>query len=149
MPRDFALARLEPRPLCWNLYDTPEAAAADLERANASAARMGEPPWQPMTYDTFAQAKRDHYLGAGRNPLNEITAEAYDEALNVLPPLRWERRDGVERFLMREMLDGSVTEQYAQLNGRFWSRRADARDPETWITAAEIVRHIEQETTHG
>lgn len=149
MALDFALARLEPRPICWNLYDTAEAAEADLERANASAARMGEPPWQPMAYDVFAQAKRDHYLGAGRNPLIEVTAERYDEMLNVLPPVHWQQADGVVRFCMSELLDGSITEQFARHGDRYWCRRVDVRDRATWITAAEIVRHIEQETTNG
>ena len=151
MALDFALARLEPRPICWNLYDTAEAAEADLERANASAERCGESPYQPMPYTEFAAAKRRHYLAPEVNPLTEITEARYFEMLEMLPPLRWEHAEGVERFLMCEMLDGTITEQFARQNGRFWSRRADARDRETWITGAEIARHLAQMegATHG
>lgn len=149
MPNDFTLARLAPRPLCWNLYDTAEAALADLERANASAAQHGEPEYRPMTYSEFAAAKRRHYLAPEENPLTEITEGRYFEMLEVLPPMHWEHADGVERFLMSEMLDGSITEQFARQNGRFWTRRADARDRETWITGAEIARHLAQEQANG
>lgn len=145
MPHDFALARLAPVPICWNLYDTAEQAQADLERANASAARHCEPRYALMTYAEFAAAKRRHYLAPEANPLTEITAERYHDALNVLPPMCWEQRDGVERFMLCELLDGTITDQYAQQNGRFWTRRVDSRDRETWITAAEIVRHLAQE----
>lgn len=82
------------------------------------------------------------------NTLTEITAERFDEMLNILPPLFWRLTDAFdqkinripETFCMSEMLTGSLTSQFAALDGRYFERTVDALDRSTWITGEEIDR---------
>jgi hypothetical protein len=132
---DIVLAQLEPNPTIWNFYPTIEAAAAAAPEVNA---REGA-DYHPMTYDEFEAAHNAHWLAGG---LQEITAEQWHEALNVLPPMRWEHKDGVERFCMSEMLTGSITAQYAEFCGRYFMRNVNVADRSTYITGAEVVAFI-------
>lgn len=131
---DFVLAQIRPRPSVWNFYKTMEAAADAAPEINARESAS----YQPMTYDDYAKA-HDAFWLAG--PLVEIDAEKWDEMLGVLPPMRWEHKDGVERFLISEMLAGNITSQFAKLGKRYFTRNANAVDRSTWITAAEILKH--------
>lgn len=51
----------------------------------------------------------------------EIDAERFHYALNVLPPCRWSLYSGVELFHISERLSGSLVAWYAHLDGRYWS----------------------------
>ena len=137
---DFVLAQLEPSPQVWNFYSSLEAAEAAAPAVNA---REGT-AYQPMTYAQYEAGHNAHYLAG---PLLEITEEQWDEALNCLPPMRWEHRDGVERFLMVEMLSGSITAQYARLGSRYFVRNVDAADSSTFITGAECWALMEGSST--
>ena len=58
----------------------------------------------------FYAAERKKMLS---DPLKRITEEEYWDALEVLPPLRYERLDGgCERFCMREFYTNTYTTQY-------------------------------------
>lgn len=131
---DFVLAQLSPRPSVWNFYKTMEDAAAAAPEINARESAS----YQPMTYDDYAKAHDAFYLA---DPLVEIDAAKWWEMLEVLPPMRWEHKDGVERFLISEMLAGSITSQFAKLGERYFTRNVNAADRSTWITAAEILKH--------
>lgn len=51
----------------------------------------------------------------------EITENDYITALEVLPPYRWEKLQGVESFRMSERYDGNMTHIYARSpDGRYW-----------------------------
>lgn len=138
LEREFVLASTSPVPRVWNFYPTLEAAQAAAPVVNAdNAARYPGmyPDYEPMSYDAFAAAQRGHYLD---KPITEVTAERWDEMLNVLPPMHWERADGVERFVMSEAIDGLFNEQYARCDDRYFSAVVNRRDRSTWLTRAKI-----------
>lgn len=87
--------------------------------------------YEIMTYGEYVQTQRDYYLN---KPLTEITAEQYDDMLNVLPPLKWCTIGNVEMFCMSEMLTGYYTSQYMYnlVNGKYYHKIVDIRDQSTW-----------------
>lgn len=86
--------------------------------------------YEIMTFDEFLEAERNSLLGG---ELIEISEEEFQDALNVLPPLKWCNIDGVEMFCMCEMLTGSYTAQYARKNDKYYTKTVDVRDSKTWI----------------
>lgn len=85
--------------------------------------------------DTYVDARERKYLD---DPIVEIEAASFDQALNCLPPLDWRREAGVERFCLSEFTDGRITRQYARLGDRYFSRSVRFRDPSTYLTAESI-----------
>jgi len=85
-----------------------------------------------MTRDEFQKAQREHFLS---RELEEISLEAYDDALNALPPVFWTRHGGVELFCFREFYRDTYTYQYAKdlASGKCYKKLVDARDKSTWI----------------
>lgn len=83
-----------------------------------------------MTWDEFYRFKRNHYL---TGEVTEISLDDYDNALCILPPLKWCQRDGVEEFLMSEFYTDSFTTQYAIKNGKYYKAMVDAMDERTWL----------------
>ena len=83
-----------------------------------------------MTWDEFLKRQRDHLLS---DEPTEITEEDYNDALNVLPPLKWCTKKGVEMFCMCEMYTGSYTTQYARYCGRYYCKMVDCKDESTWL----------------
>lgn len=65
----------------------------------------------------------------------EITADKFNEMLDVLPPLKWCTIDGIEMFCMSEMYTGTYTNQYAhdKSSGKYYTKMVDACDKSTWI----------------
>lgn len=61
----------------------------------------------------------------------EITADDYDEALNVLPPERWQRINGTAIFRMCEYLCGNITAHYVEINGRYFQAFKPAIDDQS------------------
>lgn len=96
-----------------------------------------------MTLDAFVAAREAGYLST---PIAEITEERYGDALDCLPPLAYERRDGVARFCMSEFTDGAVTQQYAQMGKRFFTKPVRFRDVSTYLTAESITAALEAGT---
>ena len=82
------------------------------------------------TFEEFEKLQREYYIN---KPLHEISEEEYNDALNVLPPLKWCTISGVEEFLMSEFYTGVYTTQYAKYNGRYYCKIVDAYDQTTWI----------------
>lgn len=83
-----------------------------------------------MTFGQFLQCQR--YAMIDR-PVIEITAEKFDEMLNILPPLKWCTIRGVEMFCMREMYTGTYTDQYARIGEKYYTALVDIYDQSTWI----------------
>ena len=74
-------------------------------------------------------------------PLRKITESQFFYALEVLPPMRWVRENGLETFCMMEYTCGFVTAQYAcraSLRGHgpkeYFCKNVDIIKPETFIT---------------
>ena len=90
-----------------------------------------------MTYAEFARMEREELLG---QPMQEIDETTYREMFDILPPMKWCTRDGVEMFCMCEMYTGSYTNQYAHdlKSGKFYTKLVDVRDTSTWIN--EILK---------
>lgn len=85
-----------------------------------------------MTFGEFEKLQREKLLAGVPE---EITEERFEEMLNVLPPIKWTRRDGVEMFCMSEMWTGSYTNQYAHdhYSGKYYCKMVDCLDESTWI----------------
>lgn len=87
---------------------------------------------QVITFDEFEKKQRKKLLS---DKLTEITAEKFEDAFEVLPPLCWCTLDGVEMFCMSEMYSGTYTTQYAHdhRTGKYYSKMVDSEDKSTWI----------------
>jgi uncharacterized protein (DUF885 family) len=85
-----------------------------------------------MSYEQFKEAERKHLLNG---ELTEVTADQFDDALNVLPPICWTTHNNVEMFCMCEMYTGSYTSQYAhdKRTGKYYTKLVDCKDRSTWI----------------
>jgi len=83
---------------------------------------VGSPEFQIMPLDDalpiMEEAKKSKYCGDWR----EITEEKWWDALEVLPPEKWQTVRGVEIFRMCEYLSGNITAHYARLRGKFFVR---------------------------
>lgn len=92
--------------------------------------------YQIMPWKEFYAAEREKILA---NPVQRITEALYREALETLPPLRYEHfADGWERFCLREFYTGSYTQQYFHSKEGWFCRMVDFFDPSTWITLDEV-----------
>lgn len=125
--KEYVLATLNP-PRIFNFYHTEASALAHMARAASTAAIFGPEPYTAMTYEAYKTAERHFYLDT---PAQEIDENAYDYALNVLPPLHYGRHNGVVGFLMSEFWSGPYTHQYAAAGGRYYCKMVDATDPTT------------------
>lgn len=85
-----------------------------------------------MSYTAFMHHTKKHLLDG---KLTEVTEEKFNDALNVLPPLHWTTRNGVEMFCMSEMYIYTLTTQYAHdhRTGKYYSAMVDVKDERTWI----------------
>lgn len=108
--------------------DYPE--RADYWRIQAEKHRTAK--FEIMSFDKFRAMQREKLLAG--EPI-EVTAEAWNDALDVLPPAKWTTVDGVEEFCMSERYTASYTTQYAHdhTTGKYFSKMVDMLDPSTWI----------------
>lgn len=83
-----------------------------------------------MTYEQYQQHKIDVLI---KEPVTEITEEKFLEMFYCLPPFKWCTIDGVEMFCMTEMLEGTITMQYAKKDDKYYSCLVDVSKQETWI----------------
>lgn len=81
------------------------------------------------TFDNFLEIQKKAYC----TPPVEITEELYDEMLEVLPPLKWEFDGKNNWFCLSEMTTGTLTSQYARINGKYYTATVDITDRNTWI----------------
>lgn len=64
----------------------------------------------------------------------EITAERFDEMLNVLPPMKWRGGRGEQSFMMCEFTIAYITTIFCEIAGRYF----EMADSYT-LTHADIV----------
>lgn len=80
-----------------------------------------------MTCDEAGQQIDDAALALYRKDVVEITEERFMDALNVLPPVGWVTRAGVESFRISERIWGNITDIYARLGSRYFRLSDDIR----------------------
>jgi hypothetical protein len=81
-----------------------------------------------------------------RQDITEVTAERFNDALNVLPPVGWTTRQGIDSFRISERIWGSITDIYARLGDRFFKLSDDIRlSPDIVVerVRAFVVAHPE------
>lgn len=86
------------------------------------------------SWDKFEQLQEHAYITDAK----EISAEEYNEMLEVLPPLRWGNNNGIDSFFMSEFYTGRITEQYGKRLGKFYAKRVHFDKPETWLSVESI-----------
>lgn len=69
------------------------------------------------------------YENKFKTPVSEITLEAFEYALNVLPPVAWTRARGAQSFKISERTAGRVTAIYVEMRGRTFTFQDDIRTP--------------------
>lgn len=67
----------------------------------------------------------------------EVDEARFMDALNVLPPVGWTTKAGVESFRLSERIWGNITDIYARLGARYFKLADDIRLPAS--TVAERV----------
>lgn len=89
--------------------------------------------YKVITWNEYEALKRKRYIDNGE--IKEVTEEQFNDALDVLPPLKWCTIDGIEMFCISEMTDGTYTSQYAhdKHNGKYYCATVDVMDKSTWI----------------
>lgn len=89
--------------------------------------------YKVITWNEYEALKRKRYIVDGE--IKEVTEEQFNDALDVLPPLKWCTIDGIEMFCISEMTDGTYTTQYAhnERNGKYYCATVDVMDKSTWI----------------
>lgn len=95
-----------------------------LEEYMADKAGQG---LEVMPYDMAAPMMEAARIAEYCKPWREITKEQWWDALEVLPPEKWQKVAGVEIFRMSEYTSGTVTGHYARLGGRYFSANRDIR----------------------
>lgn len=132
---EYVLAAINP-PRLFNVYPS-KPSDDEWARANEYAQRYDPPFWyESMTYDAFLEAERSFYLDS---PERAITEDEWTYALEVLPPMAWERlpNGNGSRFLMSEMFSGPYTEQYIERrspDGNTYAvKMVNAFDRSTWM----------------
>ena len=89
--------------------------------------------YKVVTWNEYEALKRKRYID--NREIKEVTEEQFNDALDVLPPLKWCTIDGIEMFCISEMTDGTYTSQYAhdKHNGKYYCATVDVMDKSTWI----------------
>ena len=89
--------------------------------------------YKVVTWNEYEALKRKRYIVDGE--IKEVTAEQFNAALDMLPPLKWCTIYGIEMFCISEMTDGTYTSQYAhdKHNGKYYCATVDVMDKSTWI----------------
>lgn len=91
-----------------------------------------EREYKVMSFDDFQALEKKMIIDM---PMTEITAEHFEEMLNILPPKAWTTHNDVEMFCMSEFYTGTYTTQWAHdhRTGKFYQKLVDFTDRKTWI----------------
>lgn len=103
---------------------------AEYWQKQAEAHRAAK--FEIMSYEEFQKREREKLLAG--DPIEE-TAEEYNYALDVLPPVHWVTIDGVSEFCMSERYTGTYTTQHAhdKRTNKYYCKTVDMCDKSTWI----------------
>jgi len=103
----------------------------DTEQFKTYLTQAQNKKYEIMTYKEYVKLERDYYIN---QPLTEITAERFEEMLNILPPKKWTTKHNIEMFCMSEMLTGTYTSQYMYnlVTNKYYHKIVDITDQSTW-----------------
>lgn len=122
----------------WDYYDDQDIANLKCSELNdKKVLKMEEPTYQVMIYDQFKQLEYKRYI---TGEVEKITEEEFDEALNVLPPLRWKRDGHIETFCMSEFAINTFTNQYGHFGDQYVKKMIDCSDPSTEIMLEDFKK---------
>jgi len=136
---DFAVA-VPGEHYVWNVYATRGEAEKVVEELKQD---MPDRPYAVIDdIPAFFNAARDGFL----KPAAATSAEIFDDALNVLPPMQWHHAGGCELFCISEFTYDDVTDQYGATSyGGQGGKKIFARKPvrfnvpDTYLTRDEII----------
>jgi hypothetical protein len=119
----------------WNFYSKKEYAENALEKLKKERLDRDWEDYVIMREDDFLEGEKKKYT---YQKIEEITAEKWNDQLNVLPPILWETNNSVNSFCMCEMWTGSYTHQYAKFKNnkgqtKYYCTMVDIHDRDTWI----------------
>lgn len=88
--------------------------------------------FEAITLDEYLKRERERYLN--KEP-KEITAKAFNDALNVLPPMKWYRNERYSMFFISEPHHLTFHAQFifVKATGKYYTTIADVLDESTWI----------------
>ena len=127
-------------PSAWNFYMTK---TRDTELVLPEDADIPACYNRCTSWKEFSTAKGEYWLA---QPAVKINVEQYDDALDCLPPLCWERFEtGGERFILSEAQDGPYHSQFYidRRTGHGLRRYVHLRNRDTWITAEDLRKAYE------
>lgn len=67
--------------------------------------------------------------------MQEITAERYNDMLNILPPQRWTKKNGAESFICPEPIMLGIHDYFVMVQGRYFVKPCKTR----YVTHEQIV----------
>lgn len=76
-----------------------------------------DPAMELVSEDEYIQTRINQVI----TPITEITAEIYNDHLEMLPPVCWTTAAGVESFKMSERIFDNITSIYAKRGNRYFS----------------------------
>jgi hypothetical protein len=89
-----------------------------------------DPPAERLSVDD-AWAEIDRIAEARWcRPIEEIDRDNYMHALDVLPPVAWTTRRGIESFRLPEHVFADITDMFASTGDRYFILRDHAFSPE-------------------
>lgn len=142
MPNNYVLASVSGRQV-FNFYADEGSAREEMARVNREYANFNGAPYEPMTYTEYLRRERSFWLD---QPATQITAEKWNDMLEILPPMAWRQKFNFNSFLMREMMSGTFTHQYVRYghgeNVSYWQKMVDAADTETWLKPGECPAEV-------
>ena len=97
----------------------------------------GSPEFQIMLLDSALPLMEEAQKAKYCSDWQEITEDDWYDALEVLPPEKWETVRGVNLFRISEYLTGNITAHYAKLRGKYFTRNCSTS--ETYEELAEQV----------
>ncbi len=109
----------------------PETGKSWINGETLEQIRQRYPTAEIVNIDEFFAAKEAAMI----HPPAPITAERFEEMLNVLPPQRWKRFDGWETFEMCEHLSGNITAIFCRIGSDYFELTDRAGTPPETIRA--------------
>ena len=100
-----------------------------LEQLREARKMYPEDEWTILTEKQYEAKQRALYI----KPPKEITEAHFYEMLDVLPPLRWVTRNGVQSFILAEPLDLNYYTQFAKYNGKYYTATIEYGNKETYL----------------
>lgn len=91
--------------------------------------------WEIIECDAWLGAHEASYL---ERPIEEISAERFDDMLNCLPPCDWRHVDGLERFYVSELVTGRIANQYGRAGTRYFHKFIRVGDVATYLDRAKL-----------